>query len=189
MRYYNYLCGLLEGLGVYRTGSGIGDAELYAAGEALDAAAAALARAERESLTATAETDGLRRRETLFARCPVNVSRALRAEAIDALGRIGADDLTLAAVNRTIGGCGIRAAAEETERPGTVRIRFPDTIGVPEEFGRIREIILDIVPCHLAAEFVFRFLTWAECAAAGWTWTLVERAGHTWESFEKAVPA
>ena len=52
---------------------------------------------------------------------------------------------------------------------------------------RIQKIILDIIPCHLETEFYFRYLTWAECEAAGWTWERVESAGHTWHSFELAV--
>ena len=53
----------------------------------------------------------------------------------------------------------------------------------------LREIILDILPCHLDVEFYFRYLTWAECEAAEYTWDGVESAGHTWESFSLAVPA
>ena len=58
----------------------------------------------------------------------------------------------------------------------------------PEDFARIRDIILEIMPCHLQVDFYFRFLTWEECEAAAWTWQGIEDAGHTWESFEKAVP-
>ena len=58
----------------------------------------------------------------------------------------------------------------------------------PEDFARIRDIILEIMPCHLQVDFYFRFLTWEECEAAAWTWQGIEDAEHTWESFEKAVP-
>ena len=61
-------------------------------------------------------------------------------------------------------------------------------LGEPEDFARIRDIILEIMPCHLQVDFYFRFLTWEECEAAAWTWQGIEDAGHTWESFEKAVP-
>ena len=53
---------------------------------------------------------------------------------------------------------------------------------------RIQKIILDILPCHLEVEFYFRYLTWAECEAAGYTWGQVEAAEYTWESFQLAVP-
>ena len=60
--------------------------------------------------------------------------------------------------------------------------------GIPADFEQIQSIILDILPCHLAVEFYFRYLTWAECEAAEYTWSSVEAAGHTWESFQLAVP-
>ena len=78
--------------------------------------------------------------------------------------------------------------AEETARRGVIRVRFPDTVGVPEEFAQVESIILDIIPCHLLTEFCFRYLTWAECELQGFTWRSAEAAQHSWESFEKAVP-
>ncbi len=187
--YYDYLCALLEPLRVYRTERGtLSGSELYAAGEALDGARDAMERAEREGLLPTAEEDGLSRREKLFARCPVSVSTALRREAVAALLRINSDCFTLDAINATLSGCGIKALAEETQKQGTVKVWFPNTVGVPEEFTQVKDIILDIIPCHLLTEFYFRYLTWKECEAQGFTWRSVESAQHTWESFEKAVP-
>ncbi len=97
------------------------------------------------------------------------------------------DSFTVEAINATLGGCGIRAVAEETELPGVVKVWFPETAGIPAEFERVEQIILDIIPCHLLTEFYFRFLTWLECETQGYTWAQVESAGHTWESFELAV--
>lgn len=82
---------------------------------------------------------------------------------------------------------GIRAIAEETEKKGTVKVCFPNTVGVPEDFPQAERIILDIIPCHLLVEFYFRYLTWRECEEQGFTWETVENARHSWESFEKAV--
>ena len=78
--------------------------------------------------------------------------------------------------------------AEDTEKKGTVKVWFPNTVGVPDEFSQVESIILDIIPCHLLVEFYFRYLTWLECEAQKFTWQSVEDAHHTWESFEKAVP-
>ena len=100
--------------------------------------------------------------------------------------QIGADSFSPEAINSAITGCGIRAQALEMGE-GHIRIIFPDVAGVPEDFEQIQKIILDIIPCHLETEFYFRYLTWAECEAAGWTWEQVESAGHTWHSFELAV--
>lgn len=69
MGYYNYLCELLRPLRVYRLDEGsLSGAELYAAGEGLDAAAEALEKAVREGVLMTAEDEGLSRRERLFSR-------------------------------------------------------------------------------------------------------------------------
>ena len=94
----------------------------------------------------------------------------------------------LDAINSTLSGCGIKALAEETEKKGSVKVWFPNTVGVPDEFSQVESIILDIIPCHLLVEFYFRYLTWLECERVGFTWQSVEDAHHTWESFEKAVP-
>ena len=191
MTYYDYLCRLLEPMRIYRTERGtLSGAELYAAGAALDGVDGAMEYAEREGVLQTAEGEGLARREKLFSRCPVNVSTALRREAIAALERINTDSFTLDAINSTLSGCGIKALAEETEKKGTVKVWFPNTVGVPEEFSQVESIILDIIPSHLLVEFYFRYLTWLECEAQGFTWRIVEDAKHhTWESFERAVPA
>ena len=178
MTYYDYLCRLLEPMRVYRTERGtLSGGELYAAGKALDKADGAMEYAEQEGLLQTAEGEGLARREKLFSRCPVSVSTALRREAIAALARINADSFTLDAINSTLSGCGIKALAEETEKKGTVKVWFPNTVGVPDEFSQVESIIL-----------YFRYLTWLECEAQKCTWQSVEDAHHTWESFEKAVP-
>ena len=72
--YEEYLRALLAPLGVYRLDrDSLSGAELYALGRGLDEISARLDRAERESVTATAEDEGLRRREALFARRPAAV--------------------------------------------------------------------------------------------------------------------
>ena len=188
MTYYNYLCALLEPMRIYRTERGsISGGELYAAGAALDGTQERLDDAGRESILPLAEGEGLSRREKLFSRCPVRASTALRREAVAALARIGADGFTLSEINAALVGCGIPATVEEMAEKGVVRIRFPGTVGVPEEFSQVERIILDIIPCHLLTEFYFRYITWRECEAQGFTWRTAESAGHTWESFEKAV--
>ncbi len=186
--YAEYLKALLEPLKVYDLSDGtINESELWALGAGLDGVAGALEFAEREGLTATAEDAGLSRREALFARKPVAVTVEARRTAINALMAIDGDSLTPDAINRAISGCGIRAKALEMGE-GHIRVIFPQVAGEPPEFEQIRDIILDIIPCHLEVEFYFRYLTWAECEAAGMTWASIEAAEHTWESFELAVP-
>ena len=182
--YETYLRQLLSPLGIYDLGGGsVNGAELYALGQILDRTGRRLEIVERESVTTTAEDEGLRRREAPFARRPAAVTR----DAIAALLQIDGDSLTPSAIDHAIQGCGIRARALEMDT-GHLRVIFPGVGGVPAEFEQIEKIILDILPCHLEVEFYFRYLTWEECRRAGYTWAAVEEAEHTWESFQLAVP-
>lgn len=186
--YEDYLKALLAPLGVYRLDrNSLSGAELYALGKGLDGIAARLDAVERESLTATAEDEGLRRREALFLRRPASTTLKERRAAIEALFQIDGDSLTPEAINRTISGCGIRARAVEA---GTnrVTVEFPDTAGVPQDFDLIEKIIMDILPCHLEVGFHLRYLTWEVCHRAGYTWALVRERGYNWRNFQLAVP-
>lgn len=188
MGYSEYLRELLRPLGVYDlTAGSLSNSELEAMGTGLDGAETAADYAQRECITATAEEEGLSRRESLFAHRPVQVSVSLRREAIHALLQISGDCFTLEAINRAIQGCGIKAEAQETDQWGHIRVIFPNVAGVPEEFDQIRQVILDIIPCHLETEFYFRYLTWAELEARAWTWEIIHQAGYTWHTLELAV--
>lgn len=186
--YEEYLRALLAPLGVYRLdGDSLSGAELHALGKGLDGVSARLDQVERESLTETAEDEGLRRREALFLRRPASTTLKERRTALAALFQIDGDSLTPEAINRTISGCGIRARAIET---GTnqVLIEFPNTAGVPQDFEQIEKIILDILPCHLEVEFRLRYLTWEICHQVGFTWAGIEEERYNWRGFQLAVP-
>ena len=186
--YENYLRALLEPLGVYDLAEGtLNRAELAALGRGMDAVSKQLELVERETATATAEDQGLTRRELLFLRRPAAVTPEERRGAIAALLQIDGDSLTPAAINLTLQGCGIKAWALEMGK-GLLRVVFPEVAGIPAEFEQMKQIILDILPCHLEVEFYFRYLTWEECERAEYTWEVVEAAEHTWESFQLAVP-
>jgi hypothetical protein len=186
--YEAYLRTLLEPLWVYDlTANSVSGAELAALGVGLDAVSDQMDLVERESLTATAEDQGLRRREALFARRGAATTVEERRAAIAALLQIDGDSLTPEAIDRTLRGCGIKAEALEMG-DGKLRVIFPEVIGIPAEFDQIEKIILDILPCHLEIEFYFRYLTWAECEQAGYTWAAIEAAEHTWESLQLAAP-
>ena len=188
MGYGDYLRALLRPLGVYELAEGsYSGSELDAAGTALDSCAGRLDWTEREALIATAEEDGLARRESLFARRPVDYGVALRREALLSLLQVSGDSFTPADINRTIRGCGILAEAHETEEYGHIRVTFPDVAGIPEGFGQIEKIILDLIPCHLETEFYFRYITWAECEERQLTWAVVHAMEYTWHTFELAV--
>ena len=144
--YEAHLRSLLSPLGIYdleeHSASG---AAVCALGTGLDTVSRRLEEIEREALTATAEGEGLARREALFARRPAAVTAEERRAAIAALLQIDGDSLTPAAIDRTIRGCGIRARALEMGG-GQLRVIFPEVAGEPEDFDQIRKIILDILP-------------------------------------------
>lgn len=184
MGYCEYLQNLLRPLGVYDLSPGsLSYAELAALGHGLDGVSRRLDYVERESALATAEGEGLDRREALFARTPVHYTTGLRRQAIISLMRIDGGCFTLDDINHAISGCGIKAVAQETGEFGHVRIIFPDVDGIPEGFDQIREIILDILPCHIDVDFYFRYLTWAEWA---FTWAAIHEKMHTWQSLQLA---
>ena len=188
MGYGEHLRSFLRPLGIYDLSAGsLSGSELDALGRGLDDISARLDYVERESALATAEDEGLRRRELLFARTPVNYSTELRRQAIAALLRISGDSFTLEDINNTISGCGINALAVETDKFGYIRIIFPDVSGIPKEFEQIRDIILDIIPCHLEVDFHFRYITWQECEAFPYTWAVIHEKEFTWHEFELAV--
>lgn len=186
-QYGAFLTELLRPLGIYDLTEGsASESELYALGKVLDAVGDSLETAERESHVATAEDEGLRLREALFARKPAARTIEQRRQAIIALMQIDSGSLTPEAINRTLWGCGIRAVAEEVDT-GHLRVRFPEVAGVPDDFEQISAVILDILPCHLETEFFFRYMTWEECESQGLTWAMIEETGHTWVTFEEAV--
>ena len=175
---------LLAPLRLYDLSAGTrNEAELFALGAALDGVDAVLTAAEREALVPTAVGEGLTLREALLPWRPAAETLAERRAAIRALLCIDGDSLTLAAVNRAIQGCGIRAQVRETG-VGTVEVWFPGQQGVPAQFERIRRILLDLLPCHLAVTFCFRYLSWEEFAGRSLSWAAVEAAGTTWEGLE-----
>lgn len=188
MGYSDYLRKLLRPLGIYDLSPGsLSGGELDALGSGLDALSGRMDYVERESAIATAEGEGLDRWEALFVRTPVHYSTELRRAAIAALLRIGGDCFTLSDINDTISGCGVKALVREKEKFGHVQVIFPEVVGIPEEFEKIRDIILDIIPCHLETEFYFRYLTWAECEAHQYTWAVIHAQAYTWHEFELAV--
>lgn len=66
-------------------------------------------------------------------------------------------------------------------------MRFPDVPGVPEGFEDLREIIEDILPCHLEIVYVYWYVTWALLERRFATWGALEATGFTWGEIEKLV--
>lgn len=161
MKFEDYLVNLLRPLGVYdlRTGT-VNRGELAAYGTRLDDRAEELDHTYREMSLTTAQDFGLERIEALLPYRPVCVTAGQRQAALAALLRISGDSFTPEAINDTLRGCGINARAEEGDRPGYVKVYFPDVAGIPEGFGQLRAIIEEILPSHVDITYVFWYNTW-----------------------------
>ncbi|BFK88322.1 DUF2313 domain-containing protein [Pseudoflavonifractor sp. DSM 107456] len=182
-----YLKEMLAPLRVYRLEGTLNGAELESIGMALDGPAGALEELEREMLLTTAESWGLDQIESLLRRRPVAQTPQDRREALAALLRIGGDSFTLAAINDNLRGCGVNAVVSETDTPGTVEVRFPDVPGIPDGFDEIREILEDILPCHLLIRYVYWYITWKMLEERFSCWGEIEAMGLSWGELEKLV--
>ena len=68
-----------------------------------------------------------------------------------------------------------------------MQVTFPDVPGIPDGFEEMRKIIEDILPCHLAVEYVYWYITWAMMEEKFDTWGDIEELGLTWGELEKLV--
>ena len=187
MSYAEDLKELLRPLGVYKLDHSINGAELESIGAALDGMQEQLELLHRQADLTTAEWDRLEKWVGLFSRRPVTQDPDQLREALAALLRVGGDSFTLAAINDNLIGCGINALATEGDTPQTVSISFPKVPGVPDGYEEMRKIIEDILPCHLAVEYTFWYVTWALMEARFKTWGEIETLELNWQELEKLV--
>ena len=186
MSYAQYLRDLLRPLGIYDLNAPFSGGELDTEGQALDGAEDFLEEVGRETDLTSARDWGLENLARLFVRRPVADSPQALGQALAALLRIGGDSFTLEAINDTISGCGVHAQVSETG-VGSVQVRFPDTVGVPQGFDQLKKIVEDILPAHLAIEYWFWYLTWNELEAKFSCWADIEALDLTWEQLETRV--
>ena len=181
LRHEEHLADLLRPLGVYDLRPGtINRGELAAYGAQLDRRREELEDTAREMSLATAQGFGLERVEELLPYRPVCSTAQERRAALAALLRIGGDSFTPRAINDTLRGCGLNARAEETGRPGYVRVLFPEVAGIPQGFEGLRAIIEEILPCHLDITYVFWYNTWGMVAQRHPTWGHAMGTGLSW---------
>jgi hypothetical protein len=182
--YGDYLKDLLRPLRLYVLDEGPGAVELEVLGACLDAVLTELETCEAEETVATAEGRGLTAYEQLLPYVPAYLTLADRRRAIEALVRIDGGSFTLADMQDTISGCGIYAVVEEAETANTVKIYFPNNRGVPENFSELGSRVEQILPCHLAVEYCFVYLTFQELESLLSAWQELEARCPTWASLE-----
>lgn len=186
--YAEYLKDLLRPLRCYDTDAGAGAAELDAEGAALDGICTALEETEREGLLWTAEGRGLQAYEQILPFVPSYLNLEDRRRAIAALLRIGAGNFTVQALNDAVTGCGIRAIVRETGTARTVEVSFPYNRGVPLQFEKLCTRIEEILPCHLAVNYVFVYLSWEELETWFLDWANLEETAENWGDLERYLP-
>ena len=177
--YAEYLRRLLRPLGVYELSpSSYSGAMPEALGAAMDDAESVLDTVLRESIPATAEGEGLSKRERLFPFAAVGGTAAQRRAALAGFFQISGDSFTAEALQRCLSACGTSCLVTETATPLRVQVSFPGVMGIPDEFPARQAIIESILPCHLEIDYVFRWCTWRQTAQLGLTWG--ELADNTW---------
>ena len=184
MGYYEYFLQLLQPLRLYQLEEGAGAEELRVAGQALDGLTSALEETERESNPVTAESYGLSALEELLPYIPAYESLESRRAALAALLRIDGRCFTLSALQETLSGCGIHATVRESGDHYTVEVSFPDTMGEPAEFERLKPRIEAILPCHLQIRYALRFLLWRELENTLPSWAALETGVKSWRELE-----
>ena len=185
MDYAKELKDLLRPLGIYDLDSGAGAEELNCIGGIMDEICEMLEQGESDANPLTAGPAGLEPWENLLPFVPASLTETDRRRAVAALLQIDGCSFTAEGLNRTLAGCGIRAVAEETETPMTVRVTFPGNRGVPAGFDRLQTRIEQILPCHLAVEYVFLFCTWAELEALFSAWAELDAAAPEWDELQR----
>lgn len=178
-----HLRSLLAPLGVYDLYAPINGGALEVKGAALDEVAALLEEMERECDLTTAESWGLENWKGLFGLLPATSDPRQLRRSMQALLRIGAHSATPAAVQDTLSGCGLSVKVRELG-PGRVEISFPDVQGIPENFEMLKYNIEQILPAHVAAEYMLRYLSWAGLEAKGWNFG--DLSAMTWDEVERS---
>ena len=184
MSYAEHLRTLLAPLGVYDLYAPINGGALEVKGAALDEVASLLEEMERECDLTTAENWGLENWKQLFGLLPATSDPRQLRRSMQALLRIGSHSATLSAVQDTLSGCGLSVKVRELA-PGRVEISFPDVQGIPENFEMLKHNIEQILPAHVEAEYMLRYLSWSRLESLGWTFG--DLSAMSWYQMEKTA--
>ena len=73
---------------------------------------------------------------------------------------------------------------DDTTADYTVLIIFNDVMGVPANLDDFYAAIMEVMPAHLAVDFVFRYLTWDMYEGYNRTWDEWDAVHVTWDELE-----
>ena len=187
MDYVKALIDILSPLRIYNLESGMGAAEIGALGASLNEMCAVFEELERECFVQTAEGYGLVLTEKLLPMAPSSATAEERRAALAALTAVDDGCFTLSDINRQLKGCGVDAAARETEDKYLVEISFPGLRGVPVNIAELAARIDMLLPCHIGTRYVYVYIVWGEAETWFSEWSRIEERGFTWAEFERCA--
>ncbi len=62
-----------------------------------------------------------------------------------------------------------------------VQVKFIGTRGIPADLESFKKIIREIIPAHLAIEYIFTYMTWAEFDSYNKTWQQWDNLNLNWK--------
>lgn len=63
----------------------------------------------------------------------------------------------------------------------TIVVTFVGTYGIPAQIDALKETLREIIPAHLAINYVFRFFTYDELLDTGMTYSALTATGKTYD--------
>lgn len=77
-----------------------------------------------------------------------------------------------------------------TEYPGEYRveIEFTDVIGIPLGIDNLKQILREAMPAHIQLDFKYKYITWNQFDAKGWTFNDLDAQDLTWDEFDSLEP-
>ena len=184
MNYTDYLKQILAPLGIYDLDNGLGAEELAVIGKQMDEIFDALEEIRREAFLVSAESYGLTNFVAALPFTPASLTTEDERRAVMALLRIRGGCFSQSMLQDTISGCGLQATIEEGTEKMTAVVRFPLNRGIPEGFDKLKKRVEEIVPCHLATEYVYIYTTWRELMEKLPAWNDAQSRAGTWKQIE-----
>ena len=175
---------MLFPLGIYDLDEGIGAEEIRVIGKQLDDIFYSLEELGRESTLVCAQSFGLKNYEKALPFTPAYITTEDERNAVMALLRIREGCFTLSMLQDTLQGCGIAASIAESGKAMTLAVEFPKNRGIPEGFEKLKSRIEEIMPCHLAVEYLFIYSAWRELMSKLLNWTAIEGNARSWRELE-----
>lgn len=188
MAYYEYLKKTLEPLGLYELETGPGAEELKVIAAQLDRIFDCLEIVSRESIIFSAESYGIDRYVELTPSLRASASAAGTRNTLMALLRIRQGCFTPEALTGTVGGCGLPAVVEETDKANVVSVSFPTIRGVPADFESLSRRVEEILPCHLDIRYLFIYILWRDYQTMFASWRQMQSCCGSWRAFQSYVP-